>query len=52
MELYFEGEESSMGQSSSSNRDTDMEAGGNDTHAESPAEYLHYIAFKCGTKVC
>ncbi|KAM0072582.1 putative protein-serine/threonine phosphatase [Helianthus debilis subsp. tardiflorus] len=44
-------EGSSMGQSSSSNRDMDIETGGNDTFAESPAEYLHFIAFKCGAKV-
>ncbi|KAL8248195.1 hypothetical protein R6Q59_005063 [Mikania micrantha] len=36
----FSGEESSL----------DNETGGSDTFAESPAEYLHYIAFKCGTK--
>lgn len=47
----FQGEESSLGQSSSSNRDMDIEGGGNDAYAESPAEYLHFIAFKCGTKV-
>ncbi|KAI7738159.1 hypothetical protein M8C21_007542 [Ambrosia artemisiifolia] len=47
----FPGEESSLRQSSSSNGDMDNETGGNDTFAESPAEYLHYIAFKCGTKV-
>ncbi|KAJ9565942.1 hypothetical protein OSB04_001908 [Centaurea solstitialis] len=47
----FPVEESSMGQSSSSNRDMDVEAGNNDAYAESPAEYLHYIAYKCGTKV-
>ncbi|KAD6796358.1 hypothetical protein E3N88_07255 [Mikania micrantha] len=35
------GEESSL----------DNETGGSDTFAESPAEYLHYIAFKCGTKI-
>nr|GEV40877.1 RNA polymerase II C-terminal domain phosphatase-like 1 [Tanacetum cinerariifolium] len=46
----FSGEESFLGQSSSSNREMDIEAGGNDTYAESPAEYLHFIAFKCGTK--
>lgn len=46
----FPGEESSLGQSSSSNRDMDIEAGNNDAYAESPAEYLHYIAYKCGTK--
>ncbi|PWA97875.1 C-terminal domain phosphatase-like 1 [Artemisia annua] len=46
----FSGEESSLGQSSSSNRDMDIEAGGNDTYSESPAEYLHFIAYKCGTK--
>nr|XP_043619503.1 RNA polymerase II C-terminal domain phosphatase-like 1 [Erigeron canadensis] len=47
----FPGEESSLGQSSSSNRDMDIEGGGSDTYVESPAEYLHYIAFKCGAKV-
>lgn len=47
----FPGEESSLGQSSSSNKDMDIENGGNDTFAESPAEYLHFVAFKCGTKV-
>ncbi|XP_024992571.1 RNA polymerase II C-terminal domain phosphatase-like 1 isoform X2 [Cynara cardunculus var. scolymus] len=46
----FPGEESSLGQSSSSNRDMDIEAGNSDSYAESPAEYLHYIAYKCGTK--
>ncbi|KAL8192488.1 hypothetical protein R6Q57_027673 [Mikania cordata] len=46
----FPGEESPLGQSSSSNRDMDMEISGNDAFAESPAEYLHFIAFKCGTK--
>lgn len=51
MDLYFEGEGSSLGQLSSSNRDMDIEMGGNDAFAESPAEYLHFIAFKCGTKV-
>ncbi|GJY78067.1 RNA polymerase II C-terminal domain phosphatase-like protein 1 [Tanacetum coccineum] len=50
IEFCFEGEESFLGQSSSSNREMDIEAGGNDTYAESPAEYLHFIAFKCGTK--
>ncbi|KAK1422656.1 hypothetical protein QVD17_17942 [Tagetes erecta] len=29
----------------------DNESGGSDTFAEFPAEYLRYIAFKCGTKV-
>ncbi|KAD2804340.1 hypothetical protein E3N88_37717 [Mikania micrantha] len=38
--IYNSGEESSL----------DNETGGSDTFAESPAEYLHYIAFKCGTK--
>ncbi|KAC9975344.1 hypothetical protein E3N88_45007 [Mikania micrantha] len=46
----FPGEESPLGQSSSSNRDMDIEISGNDAFAESPAEYLHFIAFKCGTK--
>ncbi|KAF5764995.1 putative protein-serine/threonine phosphatase [Helianthus annuus] len=46
----FQGEESSLRHSSSSNGNMDNETGGNDTFAESPAEYLHYIAFKCGTK--
>ncbi|KAK9064244.1 hypothetical protein SSX86_015624 [Deinandra increscens subsp. villosa] len=36
----FPGEESSL----------DNESGGSDTFADSPAEYLHYIASKCGTK--
>lgn len=51
--LYFEGpgEGSSLGQSSSSSREMDIETGGNDTFTESPAEYLHFIAFKCGAKV-
>ena len=49
--MYLEGEESSLGQSSSSNRDMDIEASNSDAYAESPAEYLHYIAYKCGTKV-
>ncbi|XP_071726506.1 RNA polymerase II C-terminal domain phosphatase-like 1 [Rutidosis leptorrhynchoides] len=47
----FQGEESSLGQSSSSNRDMDIEGGSDDSYAESPAEYLCYVAFKCGTKV-
>ncbi|XP_076942816.1 RNA polymerase II C-terminal domain phosphatase-like 1 isoform X2 [Bidens hawaiensis] len=47
----FPGEGSSLGQSSSSNREMDIETGGNDTFTESPAEYLHFIAFKCGAKV-
>ncbi|KAD7477287.1 hypothetical protein E3N88_00423 [Mikania micrantha] len=34
-----------MGESS-----LDNETGGSDTFAESRAEYLHYIAFKCGIK--
>ncbi|KAI3800381.1 hypothetical protein L1987_28471 [Smallanthus sonchifolius] len=46
----FQGEGNSLGQSSSSNRDMDIEIGGTDTFAESPAEYLHCIAYKCGTK--
>ncbi|KAL4589747.1 hypothetical protein LXL04_002657 [Taraxacum kok-saghyz] len=44
-------EESSMGQSLSSSRDMEIEGGNNDNFNESPSEYLHYIAFKCGTKV-
>lgn len=51
MELYFKGEESSLGHSLSSNRDMEIEAGNNENFAESPAEYLHFIAYKCGTKV-
>ncbi|KAL4589392.1 hypothetical protein LXL04_002299 [Taraxacum kok-saghyz] len=47
----FPGEESSMGQSLSSSRDMEIEGGNNDNFNESPSEYLHYIAFKCGTKV-
>ncbi|KAI3823925.1 hypothetical protein L1987_05370 [Smallanthus sonchifolius] len=47
----FPGDDSSLGRSSSNNRDMDNETGDNDIFAESPAEYLHYIAFKCGTKV-
>lgn len=47
----FSGEESSLGHSLSSNRDMEIEAGNNENFAESPAEYLHFIAYKCGTKV-
>ncbi|KAL8260311.1 hypothetical protein R6Q59_028264 [Mikania micrantha] len=40
--IYNSGEESSY---------LDNKTGGSDAFAESPAEYLHYIAFKCGTKI-
>ncbi|KAL4561640.1 hypothetical protein LXL04_033810 [Taraxacum kok-saghyz] len=40
-----------MGQSLSSSRDMEIESGNNDNFNESTSEYLHYIAFKCGTKV-
>ncbi|KAM3362378.1 RNA polymerase II C-terminal domain phosphatase-like 1 isoform X1 [Capsicum galapagoense] len=43
-------EEVSLGRSSSSNRDLDLEPG-HDPYLETPAGALQDIAFKCGTKV-
>ncbi|XP_060195707.1 RNA polymerase II C-terminal domain phosphatase-like 1 [Lycium barbarum] len=45
------GEEISLGRSSSSNRDLDLEPGHYDPYLETPAGALQDIAFKCGTKV-
>ncbi|KAK4347129.1 hypothetical protein RND71_033468 [Anisodus tanguticus] len=45
------GEEVSLGRSSSSNRDLDLEPGHYDPYLETPAGALQDIAFKCGTKV-
>lgn len=46
----FTVEEVSLGRSSSSNRDLDLEPG-HDPYLETPAGALQDIAFKCGTKV-
>ncbi|OIS97517.1 PREDICTED: RNA polymerase II C-terminal domain phosphatase-like 1 [Nicotiana attenuata] len=45
------GEEVSLGRSSSSNRDLDLEPGHYDPYLETPAGALQDIAFKCGAKV-
>nr|BAJ34643.1 unnamed protein product [Eutrema halophilum] len=47
----FFGEEASWNQSSSRNSDVDFISGRNVQAAENPAEVLHDIAVKCGTKV-
>lgn len=47
----FTGEEVSLGRSSSSNRDLDLEPGHYDPYLETPAGALQDIAFKCGAKV-
>nr|KAJ0228510.1 hypothetical protein LSAT_V11C100007010 [Lactuca sativa] len=33
------------------NRDMEIEAGNNENFVESPFEYMHFITYKCGTKV-
>lgn len=47
----FEGEEVSLGRSSSSNKDLEVEPERVDIYAENPAGALQDIAFKCGAKV-
>ena len=46
------GEESSWNQSSSRNSDLDFIPGRSVSATENPAEVLHQIAIKCGSKVC
>lgn len=47
----FEGEETPLNRSSSSNRDFDFETGRAVSNAETPAGVLQEIAMKCGTRV-
>ena len=51
MEVLFEGEEGSLGRSTSSSRELDVEPGRFDPYVETPSGALQDIAIKCGTKV-
>lgn len=46
------GEETSWNQSSSRNSDLDFIPGRSVSAIDTPAEVLHDIAIRCGTKVC